>query len=102
MKEFRVDYDIEAEADIIRLRDWLLNIGSRDLALKYLQKIRLEVARLSYTAEAIPESEYQLPKLYHPHAKITTVGNRKLIVIFHIDGDYAVVDKILPSSLITY
>lgn len=31
-----------------------------------------------------------------------TIGKRKLTVIFHVDGDFVIVDKILPSALITY
>lgn len=31
-----------------------------------------------------------------------TIGNRKLTVIFHIEEEYVIVDKILPSCMITY
>ena len=50
----------------------------------------------------LPLSKYELPKRYHPNAKTFVIGNKKLTVIFHIDGDYVIVDKILPSAMVTY
>ena len=50
----------------------------------------------------LPESKYELPKRIHLEAKTYVIGNKKLTVIFHIEGDYVVVDKILPSALITH
>lgn len=43
-----------------------------------------------------------MPLRYHKDAKTMTIGKRKLTVIFHVDGDFVIVDKILPSALITY
>ena len=102
MKEYLIDYDVEAEADIMRLRDWLVANRRYEYAMEYLQKLKSEVADLSFLAASLGQSKYQLPKLYHPEAKTLTVCHRKLTVIFHIDDEYVIVDKILPSSLITY
>ena len=33
---------------------------------------------------------------------IRFIGKKRLTVIFHIEGDCVVVDKILPSLLVTY
>ena len=73
-----------------------------DFALRYVKGIRQEIAQLSYTAPMLPPSKYGIAKLYHPYAKTTTIAKRKLTVIFHIEGDYVIVDRIMPSSLITY
>lgn len=102
MLEFLVDYDVEAEADILRLRNWLVADRRYEYAMEYLQMLKSEVADLSFLAASLQESKYRMPKLYHPKAKTLAVCHRKLTVIFHIDGDYVIVDKILPSSLITY
>ena len=102
MKEYLVDYDVEAEADLVRLRDWLVANRRYEYAMEYLQMLKIEVADLSFLASSIGQSKYRLPKLYHPEAKTITVCHRKLTVIFHIYGDYVIVDKILPSSIITY
>ena len=73
-----------------------------DFALRYVKGIRQEIARLSYLAPMLPPSKYGITRLYHPNAKTTTIAKCKLTVIFHINGEYVIVDKILPSSLITY
>ncbi len=81
---------------------YLSELTSMPFALRYLQRLREEVETLSYLAPMLPKSKYKQPKRYHPEAKTHIVGDKKLTVIFHIDGDYVIVDKILPSALITY
>ena len=102
MKKLEVIYcdDVEAYFDDLGL--YLSKLTSMPFALRYLQRLREEVETLSYLAPMLPESKYELPKRYHPKAKTYVVGNKKLTVIFHIEEDYVIVDKILPSALITY
>ena len=102
MREYRVDYDVEAEADLVRLKDWLIANRRFEYTMEYLQMLRSEVADLSFLAVSMPKSKYRLPKLYHPEAKTITVCHRKLTVIFHVEGEHVIVDKILPSCMITY
>jgi len=102
MRKYRVEYDIEAEADIAALVAWVSGKTSIDYSRRYINRVFDEIDVLSYLAPMLPESKYELPKRYHPEAKTYVVGNKKLTVIFHIDEDYVIVDKILPSALITY
>ena len=102
MRQYRVEYDIEAEADIAALVAWVSEKTSIDYSRKYINRVFDEIDVLSYLAPMLPESKYELSKRYHPEAKTYVVGNKKLTVIFHIDEDYVIVDKILPSALITY
>ena len=102
MREYKVDYAIEAEQDITEIAQWVAKKASRISARKYIDRIFDEIGDLSFLAGSLPGSKYRLPLMYHPEAKILTVCHRKLTVIFHIDGEYVIVDKILPSSLITY
>ena len=55
---------------------------------------------LRYLADFIPESRYRSVHHYHPHAKQLRTRNKQLNIIFHIEGDYVVVDKILASKMI--
>lgn len=102
MRKYRVEYDIEAEADIAALVAWVSEKTSIDYSRKYINRVFDEIDVLSYLAPMLPKSKYELPKRYHPEAKTYVVGNKKLTVIFHIEEDYVIVDKILPSALITY
>ena len=102
MKKYRVEYDIEAESDIEALTAWVADKTSIEYSRQYINAIFDEIDVLSYLAPMLPKCKYELPKLYHSEAKTLVVGNKKLTVIFHINGDYVIVDKILPSALITY
>lgn len=102
MKRYRVEYDIEAESDIEAITTWVAEKTSIEYSRRYINRIFDEIDTLSYLASMLAVSKYELPKRYHPEAKTLVVGNKKLTVIFHIDGDYVIVDKILPSALINY
>ena len=102
MKKYKVIYRVGVETYFDELGRYVGEQTSSCFASQYLQKLREEVEALSYLAPMLPKSKYELPRLYHPEAKTLVVGNKKLTVIFHIDGDYVIVDKLLPSALITY
>lgn len=102
MRKFRVEYDIEAESDIEALTIWLAEKTSIEYSRRYVNRIFDEIDALAYLAPILPKSNYEMPKLYHPDAKTYLIGSKKLTAIFHIDGEYVIVDKILPSALIKY
>ena len=41
-------------------------------------------------------------KLIHPHAKTMNIINHRWTVVFHINGEYVVVDRIIRSSRIAF
>ena len=102
MKEYKLKYSDEILADIDRLFVFATNQHTADFARKYTARIRKEIEDLSILAGIFHESRFRTAQLYHPHAKTMPIGKRKLTEIFHIDGEYVIVDKILPSCMITY
>lgn len=102
MKEYSLKYSELADADVVMLSVFAMKMHTFDFAVRYVTRLRSEIESLSYLAEILPENKYQLPKQYHPKAKTLAIGGHKLTVIFHIEGEYVMVDKILPSSMITY
>lgn len=102
MKEYKLIYRVGVRPYMDELGQYIADQTTMDFADRYLQKLRKEVEQLTLLAGMLPRSKYLMPLHYHKDAKAMTIGNRKLTVIFHIDGDYVIVDKILPSSLITY
>ena len=102
MRKFCVEYDVEAESDIEALTTWVAEKTSIEYSQHYVNHIFDEIDALSYLAPILPKSSYGLPKLYHPEANTFLIGNKKLTVIFHIDGEYVIVDKMLPSVLIKF
>ena len=88
--------------DIGAISDFIISVSRPEHAERYTQILLDELADLSYLATMRPECPWELPKRYHSQAKTLPICRRKLTAIFHIEGDYVIVDKILPSSLITY
>ena len=41
-----------------------------------------------------------MAKSIHPKAETLTIINRKWTVVFHIDDDFVIVDRIFPSKTI--
>jgi len=102
MRKYTVIVTDNVEDYFVDLMRFVASSYTMDAAIRYAKHIRMEIEGLSYLAPMLPSSKYELPKLYHPDAKTLVIGNKKLTVIFHIDGDYVIVDKILPSVLVTY
>ena len=88
--------------DIGAISDFIISVSRPEHAERYTQNLLDELADLSYLATMRPECPWKLPKRYHSQAKTLPICRRKLTAIFHIEGYYVIVDKILPSSLITY
>ena len=102
MRDYRVIITDDVEDYFLNLLRVVTGNTTLDFALRYVKGIRQEIARLSYLAPMLPPSKYGIARLYHPQAKTTTVAKSKLTVIFHIEGDYVIVDRIMPSCMITY
>ena len=102
MTEKQVILSETVRRDIEKISDFIISVSRPEHAERYTQKLLDELATLSYMATVRPECEWLLPKRYHPNAKTMTICKRKLTAIFHIEGDYVIVDKILPSSMIKY
>ena len=102
MKEYKLKYSDEILADIDRLFVFATDQHTVDFARRYTDRLRKEIEDLSILAGIFRESSFRTAKLYHPHAKTMTIGHRKLTAIFHIEGEYVIIDKILPSCMITY
>ena len=102
MKEYKLKYSDEIVADFDKLSNFATEQHTPDFAKRYIAELRKEIEDLSILAGVFHESEYRIPKFYHPNAKTMSIGKRKLTVIFHIEGEYVIVDKILPSCMITY
>ena len=102
MKTYRLEYSEIAIADLQHLALFTTAMHTLDFARRYTARLRSEIESLSYLADMLPKSKYRLPLLYHPEAKTLPVGNNRLTVIFHIDGETVFIDKILPSAMMTH
>ena len=100
MREYSVRILDIVFADIDDIADFIIKVSTAEHAAKYAQELGTEIMSLRYLADIIPESRYKTIKRYHPHAKQLRTRNKKLNIVFHIEGDTVIVDKILVAKMI--
>ena len=100
MKAYAVKILDTVFADIDDIAEFIVNVSTPEHAVRYARELQAEIMSLRYLAGIIPESRYRTVRQYHPHAKQLRTRNRKLNIIFHTEGNLAIVDKILPSKMI--
>ncbi len=87
-------------ADIGDIADYIVAVSTPEHAAKYARELQAEIMSLRYLAGIIPESCYLSVRHYQPHAKQLRAHNKQLNIIFHIEGNVAIVDKILALKMI--
>lgn len=101
MTTYKIRIDDSAESDLRNLFEFLISVMSRDGANRYIDVIINEVLSLSILADIYSSSSYADIRRYHPNARRMVSHNKRWVYIFHIEDDTVVVDRILPSKLIT-
>ena len=92
----------EVLADMEDISDFIIAVSRPSHAERYIFEILAELNTLSYLGTILQKTKYKYPKRFHPEAKMIKLHNKPMCAIFHIDGDYVIVDRILHSSMITY
>ena len=71
----------------------------RYIASLYRVEILGKLASLSYTADMYRYSQFATARRIHPKAKTLFIMNHKWTVVFHIDGNFVMIDRFIPSKL---
>ena len=88
----------EAKSDLDNIEDFVSSLYRKESGIKFVDRLYLEIVPLSYSAGAFPKSCFSTAQKIHPEAKTLSIMKHCWTVVFHIDGDYVIVDRILPSS----
>ena len=101
MRERRVIVPLSVRLYMDEIADHIIELSRPEHAVRYVHEMVAEINELSYMADMLPESHSTYIKKHHPDAKRYNIKHGTWCVIFHVEGEYVIVDKILPSSLIT-
>lgn len=101
MTTYKVRIDKSAESDLRDMFGFLISVMSRDGANRYIDMITNEILSLSILADIYPPSHHADIRRYHSRARRMVSHNKRWVYIFHIEDDTVIVDRILPSKLIT-
>ncbi len=99
MRSFEVRISFAARADMDELRRFLDAMLSLESAESYANNMRAEIKMLSLYAECHGRTTSQTLRLIHPDARKMVSHNRKWLYVYHIEGDFVVVDRILPVKM---
>ena len=100
MRTYQVIISYAVLTELGAMAQYIASIYRPDSGHKYVNRILGQLAALSYSADAYQYSRFKMAKTIHPKAKTLTIINRKWTVVFHIDGDFVIVDKIFPAKTI--
>ena len=99
MRMYEVRISRSALQDMDSLRDFLDAMLSEENAIRYANNMRAEIKMLSLFANLYRKTKSKTLLTIHPEARRMVSHNRRWIYVFHIEGDYAVVDRILPAKM---
>ena len=99
MRTYKVRISLAARADMTELRKFLKAMLTEEGAVRYANNMRTEVKMLSVYADLYGRSTSATLRMIHPEARRMVSHSRKWVYVYHIEGPYAIVDRILPSKL---
>ena len=100
MKISKVVYSKAAVDDLDEIVAYITNLYRLEAGLRYKEKIQKELEALAFSANAFTLSRYEMVKYLHPEVKTLSIMKHRWTAIFHIDGDFVFVDRIIPSKMI--
>ena len=99
MRSYKVRINPAARADMVELRKFLKTMMTEEGAIRYANNMRIEVKMLAVYAECYGRSTSATLRKIHSEARRMVSHNRKWVYVYHIDGPFAIVDRILPAKL---
>ena len=100
MRERKVVLTAEADRDMQQVEAYVSEIYRPESGRRYVIRLYSYISELSFTAGAFPPSRYLTARHIHTEARTMAVM-RRWTIVFHIYGDYVIVDRILASKNIT-
>ena len=99
MQNYRVIISDKASSDLDAMANYISTLYRVESGHNYVNRILGQLASLSYTADIYQYSKFVTAKKINPLAKTLSIMNRKWTVVFHIEGNYVMVDGFIPSKL---
>lgn len=99
MQIFEVRISKSALADLDNLRKFLDEMLSEEGAIRYANNMRAEIESLSVFADCIGQTTSNTLRAIHPNARRMVSHNRRWIYVYHIDGLFVIVDRIIPAKM---
>ena len=101
MRTYELIYSNVTLGDLDAMVAYITSIRTLESALRYKNRVVSQLNTLTYAADTLPYSRKHSIRLIHPRAKTLSIMNHKWTVVFHIENEYVIVDRILVAKMIT-
>ena len=101
MRERRVIIPLSIRLYMDEIAAHIIEVSRHEHAVRYVHEMVTEINELSYIADMLPESYSTYIKKHHPKANRYNIKHGTWCVIFHVEGDFVMVDRIVLSSSVT-
>ncbi len=99
MQIYEVRISHAARLDMAELRTFLDTMLSEEGAIRYANNMRDEIKMLAIYADLYGRTTSMTLRQIHPEARRIVSHNRRWIYVYHIEGDFVIVDRILPAKM---
>ena len=99
MRIYEVRISHGARVDMAELRKFLKSMMTVEGAIRYANNMREEIKMLALYANLYGKSTSITLRQIHPEARRMMSHNRRWIYVYHIEENFVVVDRILPSKM---
>ena len=99
MRLYEVRISLSARADMAELRKFLDAMMTEEGAIRYANNMREEIKMLAIYANLYGKSTSVTLRRIHPEARRMVSHNRRWVYVYHIEENYAIVDRILPAKM---
>ena len=102
MRERRVIIPLSVRLYMDEIADHIIELSRPEHAVRYIHEMVAEINELSYMADMLQSHIPPISRSTTPMPSVTTSNTAHGVLSSIVEGEYVIVDKILPSSLITY
>ena len=99
MQIYEVRISHGARVDMAELRKFLKSMMTVEGAIRYANNMREEIKMLALYADLYGKSTSLTLRQIHPEARRMVSHNRRWIYVYHIEENFVVVDRILPTKM---
>ena len=101
MRDRRVIIPLSVRLYMDEIADHIIELSRPEHAVRYVHEMVAEIKDLSHIADMLPDSDSTFIKKHHPNAKRYNIKHGTWCVIFHVEDDFVIIDRIMPSCMVT-
>ena len=99
MQIYEVRISRAARIDMLTLKTFLDGMLSEEGAVRYANNMREEIKMLALYADLYGKSTSLTLRQIHPEARRMVSHNRHWLYVYHIEGSFVIIDRILPAKM---